>query len=114
MELISKGVVGILSAETDSGLLKKAILSVASGGLWITRGIVKTALCQPAASKRNLTNQESKVASYICHGLRNKEIAQKLDISEQTVKSHCNRIYKKFGVTDRLQLALLYSKSSLK
>jgi DNA-binding NarL/FixJ family response regulator len=44
--------------------------------------------------------------SFICQGYRNKEIAQQLDISEQTVKSHCNRIYKKVGVSDKVQLVL--------
>jgi DNA-binding NarL/FixJ family response regulator len=56
--------------------------------------------------KIDLSKKEKEIVSLICHGCRNKEIAQRLDISEQTVKSHCNRIYKKVGVSDRLQLAL--------
>ena len=52
-----------------------------------------------------LTKAERGVVSLICGGFRNKEIANKLEISEKTVKCHCNRIYKKVGVTDRLQLA---------
>jgi DNA-binding NarL/FixJ family response regulator len=56
--------------------------------------------------KIDLTKKEKEIVSLICNGCRNKEIAQRLDISEQTVKSHCNRIYKKVGVSDRLQLAL--------
>jgi DNA-binding NarL/FixJ family response regulator len=56
--------------------------------------------------KIDLTRKEKEIVSLICHGYRNKEIAQKLAITEQTVKSHCNRIFKKVGVSDRLQLAL--------
>lgn len=55
----------------------------------------------------SLAKREKEIIFHICQGFRNKEIAQKLQISEQTVKSHCNRIYRKLGVTDRLQLALL-------
>jgi DNA-binding NarL/FixJ family response regulator len=53
-----------------------------------------------------LTNAEREIVALLCHGFRNKEIAQQQNISEQTVKSHCNKAYKKFGVSDRLQLAL--------
>jgi DNA-binding NarL/FixJ family response regulator len=56
----------------------------------------------------DLTGKEEEITSLICKGFRNKEIAQKLNISEQTVKSHCNRIYKKVGVSDRVQLALYF------
>jgi len=61
----------------------------------------------------NLTRQEKLVGSYIFRAYRNKEIAQRLGISEQTVKSHCNRIYKKLGITDRLQLAMYWQREGL-
>lgn len=105
-ELVSKGVVGILPSGADSDLLKKAIKAVSSGELWIERKTMKDMLtCKPEKIV-DLTRKEKEVCSLICQGCRNKEIAQKLNISEQTVKSHCNRIYKIFGVSGRLQLAL--------
>lgn len=108
VDLVSRGVVGILPPSADSGLLKKAIKAVYSGELWIDRKTIKTILsCKSLSEKRvNLTKREHEIVSHICQGYRNKEIAQKLDISEQTVKSHCNRIYKKLEVSDRLQLAV--------
>ena len=107
-ELILKGVFGILSTDADSDTLKEALKVVHAGELWLDSKIIKNILCRKNRIERNadLTKKEKEVVSLICHGYRNKEIAQKLDISEQTVKSHCNRIYKKVGVTDRLQLAL--------
>ena len=60
-----------------------------------------------------LAPREEEIISHICQGYTNKEIAQKLNISEQTVKSHCHRIYKKIGVSDRLQLALHAFKMNL-
>jgi len=108
LELVTKGVSGFLPPKTNSTLLKKAIKAVHLGDLWIDRETIKGILFSRTLldEKVNLTRKEREVVTYICKGYRNKEIAQKLSISEQTVKSHCNRIYKKLSVTDRLQLAI--------
>jgi DNA-binding NarL/FixJ family response regulator len=106
--LISRGIVGILPPGADFFLLKRAIKAVSSGELWLDRKTLSKLVCNDGYVKDaevGLTKTEKKVVSLICDGLRNKEIARKLDISEKTVKCHCNRIYKKVGVTDRLQLA---------
>jgi DNA-binding NarL/FixJ family response regulator len=107
-EFILRGVFGIIPPEANSEILKKAIKVVYSGELWLDRKMIKKIITKMGPSERriNLTKKEKEIVSLICHGYRNKEIAQKLDISEQTVKSHCNRIFKKVGVSDRLQLAL--------
>jgi DNA-binding NarL/FixJ family response regulator len=107
-DLVNKGVVGILPPGADSNLLKKVLKAVFSGELWLDR----TSLIKLFSSKNepdkyaSLAKRENEIVSHICQGYRNKEIARKLNISEQTVKSHCNRIYKKLGVNDRLQLVL--------
>ena len=108
LNLISNEVVGILPSGADSFLLRKAIKVVSSGELWLDRKTLSNILTHNGLSsieKVKLTKAERGVVSLICGGFRNKEIANKLEISEKTVKSHCNRIYKKVGVTDRLQLA---------
>lgn len=112
-ELVLRGVVGILPPSADSDLLKKALKAVLSGELWLDRNTIIKLLSAMKCPERNvaLARREREVASLICQGYRNKEVAQKLNISEQTVKSHCNRIYKKLGVSDRLQLALYSYKS---
>jgi len=110
--LISRGVVGILPQSADSDLLKKAIKAVSLGELWLDRTTMLKMLLsiRRQESHRGLAEREREIMSLICKGYRNKEISQKLNISEQTVKSHCNRIYKKLGVSDRLQLAVYANK----
>lgn len=107
-DLVSKGVAGILPPGADSYLLRKATKAISSGELWLDRKTMRSILSYESFSKRKvkLTEAEKEIVSLICQGYRNKEIAQKLHVSEQTVKSHCNRIYKKVGVSDRLQLAI--------
>lgn len=107
-ELLTRGVYGILSPDANSRILRKAVKVVYSGELWLDRKLIKDILYDMShyEKKVDLTKKEREIVSLICHGYRNKEIAQKLDISEQTVKSHCNRIFKKVGVSDRVQLAL--------
>jgi DNA-binding NarL/FixJ family response regulator len=107
-ELLLRGVCGILPPDADSDMLKKAVKIIYSGELWLDRKLLKNILYHVTSMEKkiDLTKKEKEIVSLICHGCRNKEIAQRLDISEQTVKSHCNRIYKKVGVSDRLQLAL--------
>lgn len=108
-DLVSKGVVGILPPSADADLLRKAIKAVIIGELWLDRNTLLKIMSAMRHHEKNtsLAKREKEIIFHICQGFRNKEIAQKLQISEQTVKSHCNRIYRKLGVTDRLQLALL-------
>jgi DNA-binding NarL/FixJ family response regulator len=107
-ELLLRGVYGILAPDADSETLRKAVKVVYSGELWLDRKLIRDVLYNMShlEKKVDLTRKEKEIVSLICNGYRNKEIAQKLDITEQTVKSHCNRIFKKVGVSDRLQLAL--------
>jgi DNA-binding CsgD family transcriptional regulator len=57
-----------------------------------------------------LTRQELKVIMLIASGFRNAEIGKKLFISENTVKTHINRLFKKINVKNRLQAALWAAK----
>ncbi len=104
--LIAKGLAGILVNNSNSQMLRKAIGAVAAGQLWLDHKTINFMLCQADGkeSDAQLTKKEAEVRHYLCAGLSNKEIAEKLFISEQTVKSHCNHIYKKSGVKNRLQL----------
>lgn len=108
-DLVAKGVAGFLPPSADSYLLKKAVRVVASGELWLDRKTMSNILSTESLSRRmevKLTKTEKEIVSLVCQGYRNKEIGQKLKVSEKTVKSHCNRIFKKVGVADRLQLAI--------
>jgi DNA-binding NarL/FixJ family response regulator len=54
-----------------------------------------------------LSERERAVALCVARGESNKEITQKLDIAERTIKAHLTTIFEKLGVRDRLQLAVL-------
>lgn len=107
IELISKGVMaGILSAEANGELMKKAVRVVASGDLWLNHMTIKQILAQATSVKKSVTRQESEIAGLITKGYCNKEIARELKIAEATVKSHCNKLFRKYNVSGRLQLGL--------
>lgn len=55
---------------------------------------------------RRLTSRETDVLRLITEGMSNRKIAQRLAISEKTVKNHLSAIYTKIGATDRTQAAL--------
>lgn len=104
--LITKGLAGILVNNSNSQMLRKAIGAVAAGQLWLDHETISSMLCETNGKESDvqLTKKEAEVRHHLCAGLSNKGIAEKLFISEQTVKSHCNHIYKKSGVKNRLQL----------
>ncbi len=110
LNFISKGLVGILPPMTDYSQLKKAIKSVISGELWFERkelqDLVSSMESESVKKRPLLTEMEIEIVKMICQGNSNKEIMKKLKVTEQSVKSHLNRIYKKTGVSDRLQLAV--------
>jgi len=111
-EVVSKGLVGLVSNKSDSMHLKKAIRAVHSGELWIDRKTIKQSLHRSGGGKEDmhLTKKEMEILHYLCSGFTNKEMSEKLSISEPTVKSHVNHLFKKFGVSNRLKLAICASK----
>lgn len=107
-DVVSKGLVGIISNNSDSELLKKAIKTVHSGELWIDRKTINKSLHRGNGEKRemHLTKKEMEILHFLCAGYTNREISERLSITEPTVKSHVNHLFKKFGVSNRLKLAI--------
>ena len=63
----------------------------------------------PAPRERErspLSQREREIVALVAQGFKNKEMAEKMFISEQTVKNHLHNIFDKLGVSDRLELAL--------
>jgi DNA-binding NarL/FixJ family response regulator len=60
----------------------------------------------PAEDIAKLTQRERAVIAFIAEGLKNKQIAERMFISETTVSHHLTSIFTKLGVTDRLELVI--------
>lgn len=108
---------GVVLKDTASEVLFRSIRSVMAGQYWLGResisSLVETLrklIFAPEPKKQpdkfGLTKREIEIVSKICAGYTNKEIAQTLLISEDTVKHHLSKIYNKVGMSNRLELAL--------
>ncbi|MBI2816934.1 MAG: response regulator transcription factor [Acidobacteria bacterium] len=106
---------GILPKQAAFDTLLECIHKVDAGEPW-TNAQSDTPAAMPfggsinssSTSRENtpLSFREKQVVSLVSQGFRNKEIAEKMFISEQTVKNHLHNIFDKLGVSDRLELAL--------
>src|SRR6266581_4209422 len=70
------------------------------------RDVVRAMRLGARREKPLLSDREKEIVQLVAQGFRNKEIGEKLFISEQTVKNHLHNIFDKLGVSDRLELAL--------
>lgn len=87
--------------------LMTAIATVREGHVWlppVLQAEIAAGLRAPDAIA--LTRREREIARHVALGLRNAEVAERLSISELTVKTHLNNIFQKLGLRDRVQLAL--------
>ena len=105
------GIRGIVLKEMAPSLLLQAIRKVAAGGNWIEKESMARAMDQllddetrRQMAPKILTARELEIVRMVYDGLRNREIGEKLFISEGTVKSHLHTIYEKLGVKTRVQL----------
>ncbi|WP_243371298.1 response regulator transcription factor [Geotalea sp. SG265] len=103
---------GVVSTDTPPEMFSKVLHTVNSGQIWIDNDKIKALLHnqqfhQKPAGRANLSKKEQDIVAFIAQGLKNREIAQKLCISEQTVKTHISRIFKKVDVSCRSQLVPL-------
>src|SRR6516165_3681978 len=104
---IRRGARAIVQKRFAVETLMEAVRSTASGLAWMPP-LLQTELAAQMgnASDQRLTAREHEIARYVAEGLRNAEIAQRLAISESTVKTHLNNIFQKLHLRDRVELAL--------
>jgi DNA-binding NarL/FixJ family response regulator len=120
------GTSGIVLKQTATELLIKSIRKVHAGEIWldshttaaVIRQFVANDEAQPAVhslppsppmrerERSPLSQREREIVALVAQGFKNKEMAEKMFISEQTVKNHLHNIFDKLGVSDRLELAL--------
>ena len=113
VEAVRLGVQGVILKEMAPQLLVEAVRRIHAGGPYLEGGVVGRALRrmverQEAAKEaaRLLTPREIEIVRMVAGGLRNRAVADRLFISEGTVKVHLHRIYEKLEVGGRLELAL--------
>jgi two-component system, NarL family, nitrate/nitrite response regulator NarL len=102
-QAIQAGVRGILPNTMDVPRVIAALDEICDGGLWVDRSLVDNLLNRQQIT---LTRREEQLVAHVAQGLKNKEIAFSLGISEGTVKVYLSRLFAKLGVKDRLDLAL--------
>lgn len=111
-EAMRLGVGGMVLKETPAEQLLKCVREVAAGRRWVDRELGQRALQAIAAgqdkdgSPGRLTQREAEIVDWVLEGLRNKQIAHRLGITESTVKAYLYGIYQKIGVTSRMELAV--------
>jgi DNA-binding NarL/FixJ family response regulator len=121
VQAMKLGARGIVLKQTASELIVKSIRKVYSGEIWLdsqTTAAVMRQFASPSAEpapvqtagrvreRSPLSAREREIVALVAQGYKNKEMAEKMFISEQTVKNHLHNIFDKLGVSDRLELAL--------
>ncbi|HUT76009.1 MAG TPA: response regulator transcription factor [Armatimonadota bacterium] len=110
-DAIESGASGYVLKDADPPLILSAVRSVGKGGTWLQREMTgklfeeftRLARTRREAPDRLLTTREVEVLSLLAQGNRNAEIADKLFISERTVKVHITNLFRKLGLSDRVQ-----------
>ena len=119
LKAVDIGVNGYLLKDSESAELKKAITAVKNGDNYIQPSLIPVLNAKmidrdsDAVKIENLTKRELEVLKNLSYGMYNKEIAEKLEISERTVKNHISNIFKKIEVTDRTQAAVFAIRNNL-
>lgn len=116
-EAIRSGADGYLLKESVGAEIVEAIRTVCEGNKYINKDLVSLFfmnIANQSQGEKNddsildgLSKRELEALMYISRGLSNKEIGQKLYISEKTVKNYITNLYRKINVSDRVQAAIM-------
>ena len=107
-EAIRFGVCGVVPKDAAPSLIVECARTVLAGGRWFEPQLLERLLARESTYQhfaRIMTARELEIARLVAGGLRNREIATDLQITEGTVKIHLHSIYEKLGVTNRVELA---------
>jgi two-component system response regulator DesR len=103
LQAMSLGIRGILRKTLPTETLVRCLNRVNEGELWFEKALTDSIM---TARRYSLTRREGQLVTLLAQGLKNKEIATALNISEGTVKVYLSRLFQKLGVKDRFELAL--------
>ncbi len=108
-ELIRSGISGVFRKHDSAALLAQGIRDVMAGKIWLDQEQLQTALKTELTTPqftvtRRFTEREQQVLSFVFEGLANKEIAERIGVSEGSVKSTLQQLFYKTGVRTRSQL----------
>lgn len=114
VEAMRMGARGFLLKQASTDLFLKCVRKVHAGEIWLDGRFAEAVLNafgsyspeNKADGKNEISVREMEVIGLVVQGYKNKDIADKLFISEKTVKNHLSAIFHKVGVTDRLELTL--------
>ncbi|MEU1462365.1 response regulator transcription factor [Streptomyces sp. NPDC005727] len=123
-QALRAGASGFLLKDASADQLAEAVRVVAAGDALLAPGITRRLIAEfsrldgtprPPLMRRvgDLTERETEVLTLIAQGLSNAEIAGRLVVAEQTVKTHVGRILVKLGLRDRTQAAVFAYESGL-
>jgi two-component system nitrate/nitrite response regulator NarL len=124
-QAIQRGVLGVVVKTKPPQTLLMAIRKVHSGEVWLERSLMADLVNDISLAHRSpdkgtetehislLSDRERQVVELISLGLKNKQIAERLSISEVTVRHHLTSIYNKLGVSDRLELLVFAHRNGL-
>jgi two-component system nitrate/nitrite response regulator NarL len=121
---IQWGARGLVPKDSATEQLFEAMVYVMAGQSWIARPLTtilmdvlrtrpETAAAAAPPQPFGLTPREREVLSFVVQGCGNKEIAQRLSVSEETIKHHLTRMFDKVGAANRLELALAATRNDL-
>ena len=102
---LQMGVRGIVKKSAPVEKLLECLRAVAAGKIWMDDSESVTAFLQRKDGSR-LTPREKEVVGLVCRGMKNRQIAENLRITQGTVKVHLMHIFEKTGLKDRLALAV--------
>jgi two-component system nitrate/nitrite response regulator NarL len=99
---------GIVLKTSDPALLLECMDKVRDGGRWVDAEVAERirAVKERTASGPSLTARERQLIELVRRGLRNRDIAAELGVTEGTVKVYLHGIFDKFGVDNRTELAM--------
>ena len=124
VQALKLGSCGIVRKQAATELLIDSIRRVHAGEIWLdsatTAAVIGRSVANEEAPLLQMTSpavprerarsplspREDEIVALVSQGFKNKEMAEKMFISEQTVKNHLHNIFDKLGVSDRLELAL--------
>jgi two-component system, NarL family, response regulator LiaR len=101
MGVLRAGAAGYIRKDAEPETLLAAVRAVARGKTYIDPSVARQAL--GAAPRQELTARETEVLRRLAQGLSNKEIAEALSISEETVKTHVSNVLAKLEAENRAQ-----------